>query len=118
MDYLKIKSAGKEYLTQGPELSAKVLKTMKVISDLVGATLGPGGHSVLLERQEHNLANFVTKDGVTVFRSIGFKDPIAHAIMESARDASVRTASEAGDGTTTATILAYSIVKKDRKSVV
>lgn len=92
-------------------LEKDVLVTMKTISDLVGSTLGPGGHSVLLERQEHDLPNFVTKDGVTVFRSIGFQDPVKHAIMEAARDASVRTASEAGDGTTTATILAYSIVK-------
>lgn len=112
MEYHKVKSSGKDYLTQGVELEAKVVKTMGVVSKLVGATLGPGGHSVLLERQEHNLPNFVTKDGVTVFRSIGFRDPIAHAIMESARDASVRTANEAGDGTTTATILAYSIVNE------
>jgi chaperonin GroEL len=111
MTYRKVKSASKSVLTRGPILEAKVLNTMKTVSNLVGATLGPGGNSVLLERQEHGLPNFVTKDGVTVFRSIGFQDPVAHAIMESARDASVRTASEAGDGTTTATILAYSIVK-------
>jgi len=93
------------------KLDAIVLDTMKTVSALVGSTLGPGGHSVLLERQEHDLPNFVTKDGVTVFRAMGFADPVKHAIMEAARDASVRTASEAGDGTTTATILAYSIVK-------
>lgn len=99
------------YRSHTSKLDKTVLDTMKVISDLVGSTLGPGGHSVLLERQEHDLPNFVTKDGVTVFRAMGFHDPIKHAIMEAARDASVRTASEAGDGTTTATILAYSIVK-------
>lgn len=53
----------------------------------------------------------VTKDGVTVFRSLGFDDPVAHVIMETARDASVRTATEAGDGTTTATVLAEAIVR-------
>ncbi len=111
MEYKKIKSSGKEMLVRGNALESKVLDTMATVSALVGATLGPGGHPVLLERQEHNLANFVTKDGVTVFKSIGFQDPVAHAIMESARDASIRTANEAGDGTTTATILAYSIVK-------
>jgi chaperonin GroEL len=111
METKKVKSTGKEMMVKGPALAAKVLDTMQTISALVGATLGPGGHSVLLERQEHNIPNFVTKDGVTVFKSIGFQDPVAHAIMESARDASIRTANEAGDGTTTATILAYSIVK-------
>ena len=111
METMKVKSTGKEMMVKGPALADKVLNTMQTISALVGATLGPGGHSVLLERQEHNIPNFVTKDGVTVFKSIGFQDPVAHAIMESARDASIRTANEAGDGTTTATILAYSIVK-------
>jgi chaperonin GroEL len=111
METKKVKSTGKEMMVKGPALAAKVLDTMQTISALVGATLGPGGHSVLLERQEHNIPNFVTKDGVTVFKSIGFQDPVAHAIMESARDASIRTANEAGDGTTTATILAYSVVK-------
>jgi chaperonin GroEL len=111
METKKVKSTGKEMMVKGSSLEAKVLNTMQTISALVGATLGPGGSSVLLERQEHNIPNFVTKDGVTVFKSIGFQDPVAHAIMESARDASIRTANEAGDGTTTATILAYSIVK-------
>jgi chaperonin GroEL len=60
---------------------------------------------VLIERQEHNLPPMVTKDGVTVYRALGFDDPAAQVIMEASRDASVRTASEAGDGTTTATIL-------------
>jgi chaperonin GroEL len=112
METKKVKSTGKEMMVKGPALASKVLDTMKTVSALVGATLGPGGHSVLLERQEHNIPNFVTKDGVTVFKSIGFQDPVAHAIMESARDASIRTANEAGDGTTTATILAYSIVEE------
>jgi chaperonin GroEL len=107
----KFWSKGEPSARKATRLDHTVLDTMKTISDLVGSTLGPGGHSVLLERQEHDLPNFVTKDGVTVFRAMGFSDPVKHAIMEAARDASVRTASEAGDGTTTATILAYSIVK-------
>jgi chaperonin GroEL len=111
MEYAKVKSVGKDVLVKGPTLEKKILTTMQTVADLVGATLGPGGHPVLIERQEINMPNMVTKDGVTVFKAIGFTDPVAHAIMESARDASVRTASEAGDGTTTATILANAIVK-------
>jgi chaperonin GroEL len=110
--YAKVKSVAKNMLTKGEKLDALILDTMAVVSKLVGGTLGPGGHPVLIERQENNLANMVTKDGVTVFKSLGFVDPARHAIMESARDASVRTANEAGDGTTTATILAYAIVKR------
>jgi chaperonin GroEL len=84
---------------------------MKTISTVVGGTLGPGGHPVLIERPEYGLPPIVTKDGVTVFRALGFQDPVAHSIMEAARDTSVRTADEAGDGTTTAAILAEAFVR-------
>jgi chaperonin GroEL len=111
MDYTKAKSAAKVVNLRGPELDAKVLATMKTIADAVGATLGPGGAPVLIERGEYGMPNMVTKDGVTVMRSLGFSDPTAHSIMESARDAAVRTVGEAGDGTTTATVLAYALVR-------
>jgi chaperonin GroEL len=102
-------------LSRGPELQNLILGTLKTCSDLVGSTLGPGGMSVVIERQEENLPPIITKDGVTVFRSLGFVDPTAHVLMEAARDASIRTASEAGDGTTTATILAESFVRKTQE---
>jgi len=85
---------------------------MKTCSDIVGATLGPGGMPVLIERQEVGLPPMITKDGVTVFRNLGFVDSTSHVIMEAARDAAIRTASEAGDGTTTATVLAEAVVRK------
>lgn len=109
--YQKVKSVSKQVETKSERLSKLVRDTMKVCSDIVGGTLGPGGQPVLIERQEVNMPNMVTKDGVTVFRSLGFTDPVRHAIMESARDASVRTANEAGDGTTTATVLSEAIVR-------
>jgi chaperonin GroEL len=111
METLKSKSAAKIVVAKSDNLQNKILLTMKKISDVVGGTLGPGGHPVLIERQEYNLPPLVTKDGVTVFRSLGFQDPIEHAILETARDASVRTAQEAGDGTTTATILSEAFVR-------
>jgi chaperonin GroEL len=111
MQYQKVKSVAKQVQTRGSALDRTILQTMRTISEIVGSTLGPGGRQVLIERQEYNLAPMVTKDGVTVFRSLGFDEPAAQCIMEAARDASVRTASEAGDGTTTATILAESIVR-------
>jgi chaperonin GroEL len=110
--YQKAKSAAKRVEVKGTKLDGLVLSTMKNISDAVGATLGPGGCPVLIERQEFNLPAMITKDGVTVMRSLGYQDPVQHSILEAARDAAVRTASEAGDGTTTATILAYAIVER------
>lgn len=115
MQYQKIKSVAKAMETKGPRLTKKVLDTMDTIASIVGATLGPGGMPVLIERQEFNLPSMVTKDGVTVFRNLGFEDPAAHVIMESARDAAIRTASEAGDGTTTATVLSEAIVRYTHK---
>ena len=115
MQYQKVKSVAKIVQTKGPSLEKTIADTMRTISDIVGGTLGPGGQPVLIERQEFNLPAMVTKDGVTVFRALGFNDPAAHVIMEAARDASVRTANEAGDGTTTATILAEAIVRKTKQ---
>lgn len=112
MQYAKAKSVSKEILSRGPALRALILKTMRTVSEVVGSTLGPGGMSVVIERQEERLPPMITKDGVTVFRNLGFDDSAAHVLMEAARDASVRTAAEAGDGTTTATILAEALVRK------
>lgn len=98
MEYQKVKSAAKKVTTKSTDLSKLILDTMKTISDIVGCTLGPGGNPVLIERYEHGLGSSLTKDGVTVFRSLGFEDSSAHCIMETARDSAVRTASEAGDG--------------------
>ena len=112
MEYKKVKSVAKKVTPKGKSLEGLVLKTMKTVSDIVGSTLGPGGCPVLIERYEFGLPPILTKDGVTVFRSLGFDEASAHCIMEVARDAAVRTASEAGDGTSTATVLAESIVRK------
>lgn len=110
VEYQKVKSAPKAVRVRGPELEKMVLQTMRTISSIVGDTLGPGGRPVLIERFEHDLPPMVTKDGVTVFRALGFEGD-GHVVMEAARDASVRTAMEAGDGTTTATILAEAVVR-------
>lgn len=107
----KSKTADKIIVTRDGKMDEIVLKTMKTISDIVGATLGPKGRPVCLERQEIGLPALITKDGVTVFKHLGFSDPVQHAIMEVARDASVKTAIDAGDGTTTATVLSEAIVR-------
>jgi len=111
METIKTHSAAKIVLPKSGGLEGKVLSTMKIISEIVGGTLGPGGCPVLIERQEYNLPPLVTKDGVTVFRSLGFQDAMRQCILEAARDASVRTAQESGDGTTTATILSEAFVR-------
>ena len=111
MEYGKVKSVSKHIDPKGPHLRKIVAETMRTIADVVGATLGPGGQAVLIERYEHGMPAIITKDGVTVFRALGFDHPTAHCVMEAARDAAVHTANEAGDGTTTATILSEAIVR-------
>lgn len=107
----KPKSAAKIMMTPGDKLEDEVLDTLRHMADQVGATLGPGGKQVLIERPEMNMKPIITKDGVTVAKSLGYDSAIKQLILESARDAALRTASEAGDGTTTATILSSSIAE-------
>ncbi len=108
--YKKVQSVAKKVISDKTKLNQLVLKTMKEISDVVGSTLGPGGQVVLIEQQQWGAGPMVTKDGVTVFRHLGFDDPAQQAIMEAARDAATKTATEAGDGTSASTILAEAIV--------
>ena len=98
MQYQKVKSVSKETIGQGPALESLILKTLKICSDVVGSTLGPGGRSVIIERQEEGLPPMVTKDGVTVFKNLGFDSASAHVLMEAARESAQRTAADAGDG--------------------
>jgi len=110
--YKKVQSVAKVVESDPEILQEVVLNTLKIVSDVVGSTLGPGGKVVLIERQEYNYPPTVTKDGVTVYRALGFRDPLQQMVMESARESAVRTASEAGDGTTTATILAFALARE------
>jgi chaperonin GroEL len=111
----KPKSAAKEMVPGSEKLQEIVVSTLNHMSLMVGATLGPGGRPVLIERPEMNMKPIVTKDGVTVIKSLGYHDSLKQLVLESARDASIRTASEAGDGTTTSTILAAAIAENTRK---
>ena len=111
MSIRKAKTAAKSYLSDQEQLKKIVLRTMKKVSDIVSSSLGPGGKVTLIEESLPNLPNRLTKDGVTIFKNLGSNDSYEHLIIESARDAAVRTASTVGDGTTTATVLSYNIIK-------
>lgn len=107
----KPKSAAKVMIPSGEKLQSEVLTTLKHISEIVGVTLGPGGKQVLIERPEINMKPIMTKDGVTVIKHLGYEEATKQLILEAVRDAAIRTANEAGDGTTTATILSNSIAQ-------
>lgn len=108
----KPKSAAKLMIPSGERLESKVLNTLSHIAQMVGATLGPGGKQVLIERPEIGMKPIITKDGVTVIKHLGYDEAAEQLILEAARDAAIRTANEAGDGTTTATILSNAIAQR------
>lgn len=111
MSSRKAKSAPKIFECDRNFLKKKVLDTMERISDIVGSSMGPGGRITVIESDYPGIPNKLTKDGVTIFKSLGAIDAYEHLIIESTRDVAQRTATEAGDGTTTATVLSYSIIK-------
>ena len=96
-------------LDHGCSLREKLLEGVDTLSKYVSTTLGPKGRNVLIHKKGHS--PFVTKDGVTVAQSISFKDPFINAGAEVVKQVSAKTNSDAGDGTTTSTVLAGSIFR-------
>jgi chaperonin GroEL len=107
----KPKSAAKVMVPSNNKLSQTTIDTLDHMASMAGVTLGPGGRQVLIERSEMNMKPIVTKDGVTVIKSLGYDNPTQQLILEAARDAAIRTGNEAGDGTTTATVLSAAICR-------
>jgi chaperonin GroEL len=103
------KSKAKSSTSDRAKIRQIVSETIADMASIVGATLGPGGRPVLLERD--GLAPLVTKDGVTVAKELGVANAEANVIVETAKEICLRTAKQAGDGTTTAIILASSLTK-------
>ena len=89
---------------------SKLISGITSISKTVKSTLGPLGKTVLLESPEHTSGMTITKDGVTVARSIFLDDPIENLAVQMMKGAADRTANTAGDGTTTAIVLTEAIV--------
>ena len=95
-------------LSFGDEAKYKVFKGIETLSRAVSSTLGASGQCVLLE--DSNGFPTITKDGVTVADSIVLRDPIENMGCTLLKQAARKTVQEAGDGTTTATVLAHSIL--------
>lgn len=92
-----------------------ILKGVIVLTDAVKATLGPKGRNVIIDKKYG--APAITKDGVTVAKEIELKDPYENMGAQLVREVASKTSDVAGDGTTTATVLAYSIFKEGIKYV-
>ncbi|GHU52804.1 60 kDa chaperonin [Bacilli bacterium] len=93
----------------------KLLAGVEQISQAVKVTLGPKGRNVLLDKKFG--APTVTKDGVSVAKEVELADPYENMGAQLLKEVATKTNDVAGDGTTTATVLAYSLVKEGLKSV-
>ena len=93
----------------------KMLAGVNILADAVKATLGPKGRHVILERSYG--APSITKDGVSVAKEIGLKDRFENMGAQLVKDVASKANDEAGDGTTTATVLAQAIVNEGLKAV-
>lgn len=101
-------------LNFGASARSEMLNGVKQLADAVSITLGPKGRNVVFEKygEYHS-----TKDGVTVAREIELEDPTQNAGAQIVKDVASQVNDEAGDGTTTATILAHSILKEGYKRI-
>jgi len=99
----------------GSEMSQKILKGINVLADNVASTLGPRGRNVIL--QEKGKRPIITKDGVTVAEFVDLEDPIENAGAQIIKQAAMQTNLDAGDGTTTATVLSRAILTKAQKYI-
>jgi chaperonin GroEL len=93
----------------------RMLKGVNILADAVKVTLGPKGRNVVIEKSFG--APRITKDGVSVAKEIELEDKFENMGAQMVKEVASRTNDEAGDGTTTATVLAQAIVKEGMKSV-
>ena len=93
----------------------ELFEGVKKLADAVKVTMGPRGRNVLIQKSFG--APSITKDGVSVAREIELKDTIENMGAQLVKEVASKTADEAGDGTTTATILAYSIFKEGLRNI-
>jgi chaperonin GroEL len=103
-------------IVYGEESRQAVLRGVNKLADAVKVTLGPQGRNVVLDKKFGSPT--ITKDGVTVAKEIELKDPMENMGAQMVREVASKTSDIAGDGTTTATVLAQAIYREGAKNVV
>ena len=99
----------------GSEAHSKLLEGASILANAVGSTMGPSGHNVIIDATVG--APIITKDGVTVAKSINLKDRLPCMGAELLKEVASKTNELAGDGTSTATVLAFSMLKEGIKMI-
>src|SRR6266480_3926689 len=96
-------------VVHGEESRAPILRGINQLADAVKITLGPKGRNVVIDKKFGSPT--ITKDGVTVAKEIDLKDPMENMGAQMVREVASKTSDVAGDGTTTATVLAQAIFR-------
>jgi len=104
-----------KHILHGEESRQAILRGVNTLADAVKATLGPKGRNVVIEKKFGSPT--ITKDGVTVAKEIDLQDPLENVGAQLVREVASKTSDVAGDGTTTATVLAQSIFREGVKTV-
>jgi chaperonin GroEL len=102
-------------ITYGDESRQSILRGVNRLADAVKVTLGPKGRNVVLDKKFGSPT--ITKDGVTVAKEIELKEPLENMGAQMVREVASKTSDVAGDGTTTATVLAQAIYREGSKNV-
>src|SRR5918994_277176 len=102
-------------ITYGDDSRQAILRGVNRLADAVKVTLGPRGRNVVLDRKFG--APLITKDGVTVAKEIELKEPLENMGAQMVKEVASKTSDVAGDGTTTATVLAQAIYREGSKNV-
>src|SRR5215831_10941581 len=104
-----------KHIAYGEESRRSLLSGVNRLADAVKVTLGPKGRNVIIDKKFGSPT--ITKDGVTVAKEIELEDKLENMGAQMVREVASKTSDIAGDGTTTATVLAASIVKEGSKAV-
>jgi len=107
--------ANAKQIVHGEESRQAILRGVNQLADAVKITLGPKGRNVVLDKKFGSPT--ITKDGVTVAKEIELKDPLENMGAQMVREVASKTSDVAGDGTTTATVLAQAIFREGVKTV-
>jgi len=107
--------ANAKQIIHGEDSRQAILRGVNKLADAVKVTLGPKGRNVVLDKKFGS--PLITKDGVTVAKEIELKDPLENMGAQMVREVASKTSDVAGDGTTTATVLAQSIYREGCKTV-
>jgi chaperonin GroEL len=102
-------------ILHGEDSRQAILRGVNILADAVKATLGPKGRNVVIEKKFGSPT--ITKDGVTVAKEIDLKDPMENVGAQLVREVASKTSDVAGDGTTTATVLAQAIFREGVRTV-